>query len=318
MEQAVRAWMADHLAGHDTLLIARTKEHCRELSRRVRDELILAGQVTAGPEIALRDGARASVGDVIIARQNDHQTEAGTPGRTLANGDILRLDGVDGTWLPVRRCLGHDPSTGQPRWSAPFTVPKSYVFSHCDLAYAVTCHSAQGRTVDTAHALVDGTEDRQSLYVAMSRGQQANHAYCVTSHPRAADVREGSRPAPELSRLGRLLRDRPGRTPENHHPNRQELDAPQQRAAEPLDPVAVMASSMHPGSSGSASMRCRPRRHGPPKPWASWQTTPRNGRTGNSAPVCSAPTARCSATTTRPTPSAQSPPLPRPRHARSG
>lgn len=235
-EQAVHAWMADHLSGKDTLLIAASNADCHELSRRVRDELITAGEVSPGRDIPLRDGARASTGDLIIARENDHRTVVGSPGRTLANGDVLRLDGCDGTWLPVRRYLGRDSQTGQPVWSAPFTVPKMYVFSNCDLAYAVTCHSAQGRTVDTAHALVDGTGGRQDLYVAMSRGRQANYAYCVTSQPRIADVREGSRPAPELARAGRLLREQAALPPGD----------PRQDGAEPdatvnLDPVTVMA-----------------------------------------------------------------------------
>ena len=41
----------------------------------------------------------------------------------------------------------------------------------------------------------------------MSRGRDANHAYCITSHPRAADTRPGSRPAPELDRTKRLDRE---------------------------------------------------------------------------------------------------------------
>jgi hypothetical protein len=117
-----------------------------------------------------------------------------------------------------------------------FTVPKTYVFSHCDLAYAVTCFSAQGRTVDTAHALVDGCGDRQGLYVAMSRGREVNYAYCITSHPGIADVREGSRPAPELARQERLLCERDG-----HGPDDSRQCDPEPEAAAELDPVAVMA-----------------------------------------------------------------------------
>ena len=113
-------------------------------------------------------------------------------------------------------------------------MPKAYVFSNCDLAYAVTSHSAQGQTVDTGHVLVDGSADRQGLYVAMSRGRQANYAYCVTSHPRIADVQEGSRPAPELARLEQLLNERAALASEG----------PQRDTPGDLDPVAVMASSL--------------------------------------------------------------------------
>ena len=36
---------------------------------------------------------------------------------------------------------------------------------HLELAYASTAHRAQGRTVDTAHALVSPTTTREVLYV---------------------------------------------------------------------------------------------------------------------------------------------------------
>jgi hypothetical protein len=45
MDLACRAWTADHLAGKDTLLLARTEEQARELSRRIRDDLIRYGLV---------------------------------------------------------------------------------------------------------------------------------------------------------------------------------------------------------------------------------------------------------------------------------
>ncbi len=40
MEQAYRGWLADYLDGMDTLLMARTEDQARELSRRARDDLI--------------------------------------------------------------------------------------------------------------------------------------------------------------------------------------------------------------------------------------------------------------------------------------
>ena len=99
-------------------------------------------------------------------------------------------------------------------WTPAFELPKSYLFRHCDLAYATTAHAAQGRTVDTSHVLVDGLGDRQGLYVAMSRGRDGNYAYCITRVPRATDARQGSLPAPELARVRRLARERAGLEPE--------------------------------------------------------------------------------------------------------
>ena len=212
VELAYRGWLADYLDGRDTLLMARTGDQARELCRRARDDLIRYGVVSAGPRIRLAQGEQASTGDLVMARRNTRATHVGEHGRGLANRDILQITstGGSGPRAEVRRLTGHDPDTGQARWSQPFQVPKRYLAHHATLAYATTPHAAQGRTVGTAHVLVDGAGDRQGLYVAMSRGREANHAYCVTDHSRAADVRAGSRPAPELDRAQRLGRERAG------------------------------------------------------------------------------------------------------------
>lgn len=52
-----------------------------------------------------------------------------------------------------------------------------------NLGYAVTAHRAQGLTTDTAHALIEATTTRENLYVAMTRGRDANHAYVATDRP---------------------------------------------------------------------------------------------------------------------------------------
>ena len=233
MEQACRAWLADYLTGKDTLLLARTGEQARELSRRVRDDLIRYGLVRKGAQAGLRYGATASSGDLIVARKNDRTVTAGEPGRWLANRDVLRVDAVTGTMVAVRRLRSRHPDTGQAIWSAPFDLRKTYLFSHCDLAYATTSHAAQGKTVGTTHVLVDGLGDRQGLYVAMSRGREDNYAYCVTGFPRMADIREGSRPAPELKRAHRVAMEQAGLDPQ---PAADEDEAAQDRG-----PVGVLA-----------------------------------------------------------------------------
>ena len=146
-----------------------------------------------------------------MARRNTRSIQAGEDGRDLANRDVLQITrttaGPRGRHAEVRRLTGRDPATGQACWSPPFQIAARYLAQHATLAYATTCHAALGRTTSTAHVLVDGLGDRQGLYVAMSRGRDANHAYCITSHPRAADTRPGSRPAPELDRTKRLDRE---------------------------------------------------------------------------------------------------------------
>jgi TrwC relaxase/AAA domain len=237
MDLACRAWTADHLGGKDSLLLARTEEQARELSRRVRDDLIRYGVVRPGPEVRLREGAVAGPGDLIVARQNRRQIGAGRPGEWLTNRDVLRVVTISGAGIMVRRRTGRDPQTGEPVWTRPFVVPRTYLFSHCDLAYATTPHAVQGRTVDTAHVLVDGLGDRQGLYVAMSRGREANYTYCVTGFPRLADVREGSRPAPELARARRLAHEHQGLERADVSPAGEEQEPRR-------DPVGVLAYVM--------------------------------------------------------------------------
>src|ERR1022692_1246919 len=236
MEQACRAYLADHLAGRDSLLLARTGEQAREMSRRVRGYLIRYGIVEAGEETMMRHGAAASRGDLIVARRNEHSIIAGEPGRWLTNRDVLSVEAVGRRTVTVRRLLGRDQGSGQPAWTESFELPRTYLFSDCDLAYATTPHAVQGRTVDTTHVLVDGLGTRQWLYVAMSRARQANYAYAVTGFPRAADARAGSRPAAELRRVRRLMGERagPGPEPDGSGPDRDE-------AVPHRDPVSVLA-----------------------------------------------------------------------------
>src|SRR6266567_3284055 len=147
MDAAAAAYLALTLDGTDTLLMAADHALRRELSRRIRDDLIALGVVSAGPAVRIADGATASAGDLIICTRNDHSVEAGEPGRTLANGDLLRIDAVTPDGLIVRRALGADPQTGQRRWTArPFLYPG---YRDAELGYAVTDHVAQGRTVHT-------------------------------------------------------------------------------------------------------------------------------------------------------------------------
>jgi hypothetical protein len=88
------------------------------------------------------------------------------------------------------------------QWSAQFELPEEYIEQHTDLAYAGNVHVAEGRTVDTAHLVVDDTIGRESFYVGMSRGRERNTAYMVTERARAADPSPKSRPAPDLADPG--------------------------------------------------------------------------------------------------------------------
>jgi AAA domain len=205
-EQMMDAAAADYLAltldGTDVPLMAADHARRRELSRRIRDDLIRLGIVSAGPAARIADGATASPGDLIVCTRNDHTVQAGEPGRTLANGDLLRIETVTPAGLVVRRALDADPATGQRQWT-----DRTFLYQHFSEAepgYAVTDHVAQSRTVHTGLAVITGTEDRQHAYVALSRGTSTNMAYVFMVSPKLADLVPGPRPAPELARYDRI------------------------------------------------------------------------------------------------------------------
>ena len=244
-DQAARAYVASYLTGRTVLLMAGDWARCRELSRRIRDDLIHLGLVDAGRAIRIADGAEASAGDLIICRANDHHLEAGEPGRALANGDVLLIEAITRRAIMVRRLLDPDPATGQRRFTARAFRYDGY--QSADLAYAVTGHSAQGATVYTGIALVTGAEDRQWLYPAMTRGTHANLAFVFTTPARPADAQPGARPAPELDRYERIRRERAGYSPAPL------LSAQSDRSGE-REPVAVLADVLsRDGAEQSAS-----------------------------------------------------------------
>jgi conjugative relaxase-like TrwC/TraI family protein len=201
-DAAAAAYLALTTNGTDTLLMAADHALRRELNRRIRDDLIALGIVSPGPAVTIADGTQASAGDLILCTRNDHTVEAGEPGRTLANGDLLRIEAVTRKGLIVRRALDADPATGQRRWTSRAFRYAGY--ADAELGYAVTDHAAQGRTVHTGLAVITGTEDRQHAYVALTRGTDANLAYVFTVSPKRADPAPGPRPALELARYDRL------------------------------------------------------------------------------------------------------------------
>jgi AAA domain len=208
MDAATAAYVALAADGTDTLLMAAEHALRRELSRRIRDDLITLGIVAEGPAVRIADGAQASPGDLITCTRNDHTLEAGEPGRTLANGDLLRIEAVTARGLAVRRAMDADPHTGARRWT-----DRTFLYRHfgdAELGYAVTDHVAMGRTVHTGLAVITGTEDRQHGYVALTRGTDANYAYVFTTSPKRADPVPGPRPAPELARYDHIHTGRAG------------------------------------------------------------------------------------------------------------
>jgi AAA domain len=249
MDQAVKAYVASYLVGRDVILTAADWARCRELAMRVRDDLIHLGHVDNSRSVKIADGAEAAVGDLVICRDNDHRLEAGEPGRGLANGDILRIEAITPTGIRVRRLLAPDPETGQRRFSEQAFHYQGY--ASCDLAYAITGHSAQGGTVHTGITLVTGSEDRQWLYAAMTRGTEANLAFVFTAPPKVTNPAPGTRPAPELERYERIRQEREGCLPSR--------PPTPPGGPDPREPIAVLADVLDRDGAGQSALQTRAR-----------------------------------------------------------
>jgi hypothetical protein len=163
-------WKEDTAAGRTSLMIAGDLGSVSELNDRARADRIAAGDVEErGLDVA--GGGTAGVGDKVVTRQNDRRLSTGRG--WVRNGDQWTVTSTndDGS-MTLQRAKG----TGR------VMVPADYVAQHVELAYASTAHRAQGRSVDTAHAMVSPTTTREVLYVSATRGREHNLLYVDTHY----------------------------------------------------------------------------------------------------------------------------------------
>ncbi|MCU1497834.1 MAG: conjugal transfer protein (TraA-like protein) [Acidimicrobiales bacterium] len=180
---------AEHYADHDRLHTVHPKLLAQRLALEVASRE-LQGQTVAittvsvetakainqaiqrqrgpavGASVDLADGTVAQVGDRIATRRNDRSLET-TAGMSVRNRH---------TWMV--RSVGQDGSltvTDDERGSV--RLPGHYVAQHVKLGWAVTGYGNQGDTTDVAYAVVEPGTNRSHLYVAMTRGRAANHAW---------------------------------------------------------------------------------------------------------------------------------------------
>lgn len=174
------AWLRDEAEGLDSVMIAPDNATVQALSDRARADRVSAGLVHGG-SVQLSNDSEASVGDIIVTRENERRIRVG--GDFVKNGDL---------WTVTE--IGGDGSLAVHGTHGVTVLPADYVARRVELGYAVTVHRAQGATVDSVHAVVDETMSRETLYVAATRGRGANHLYAVTEHVLDA---EAERPADE-------------------------------------------------------------------------------------------------------------------------
>ena len=181
LDQLYAAWKADVEGGRTSLMIASDSATVAELNRRARADRVTGG-VVVGEGLTIAGNQIAGVGDEVVTRANNRLLVTGR--RWVKNGDrfVVTATNDDGS-MAVRRSGG----IGE------VVLPADYVAEHVELAYATTAHRAQGRTVDTAHALVAPTTTREVLYVAATRGRDSNRMYVDTHYdPDPATSHDGT------------------------------------------------------------------------------------------------------------------------------
>ncbi len=185
---AARAWLADTLAGRESVLLVGSNDAAARVSAALRAELVSLGRVTENGVALSAQGTVAGVGDLVQARHNGWDL-LGYDGNTTApvNRRTYRVTGLrpDGGLTVAPHHHGDTEEA-----SASIALPAAYVAQHLALGYASTVHAAQGRTTDTAHAVLGNGTDATAAYVAMTRGRDRNTAWTIT-RPMAADAPTG-------------------------------------------------------------------------------------------------------------------------------
>ncbi|MDO8119690.1 MobF family relaxase [Isoptericola sp. b490] len=172
LEDAYSAWTADTERGVTSVLIASDTASVTALNHRAHNDRVTDGLVQPDG-ITTHAGAQIGVGERVVTRTNDRRLRV-DGGGWVRNGDLWSVTAIHGDGaLTLTRAsvLGRTIVSGTVR------VPPEYVAEHIEHGYATTTHRAQGITTSTAHVLAHAGMTRENLYVAMTRGREANHVY---------------------------------------------------------------------------------------------------------------------------------------------
>lgn len=203
-QTAVLAYLQDLDAGKSSLLLAKDRVAVHELNNAVRTELKAEG-ILESLEIAVRTmhGYRHfAVRDRVVLslgakqqfysqlegndREQAHNGACGTVEHASPEAVTLRLD--SGQQIKLDAAGPFDKDGKQQGWAV-------------DHAYAATVHKAQGMTVDRSHVVIEGDEQREWAYVALSRHRETVHVYAThDALGTDADTLERANAALQLSR----------------------------------------------------------------------------------------------------------------------
>jgi conjugative relaxase-like TrwC/TraI family protein len=162
-EQIVGAYLDARTGGADVLMLASTRADARALNRIARERLAERGDLH-GDGMHVRVRGRTvdfRVGDAVLVTVNDYR-------RSLYNGTRGVVTAADDGALVVRAD------------AQDVRLPREWVATGMlEHGYALTCHRAQGVTVDVALLYASRSLSRESGYVGLSRGRTANHVFAT-------------------------------------------------------------------------------------------------------------------------------------------
>lgn len=171
VETLIDEWTADKTPLAEKIMIAATRAEVADLNARARTRLVEHGIVldSKGVELEIthrdesKEAKRFAPGDRVVFTKNDRPLG-------VANGST-------GTIQKIQRAAGGpalivELDAPNERGKTTARVPAS--FGRFDHAYCLTNHKSQGRTLSSAHVLVNpAMADREWIYVASSRSRFA-------------------------------------------------------------------------------------------------------------------------------------------------
>ncbi|MGR6902211.1 MobF family relaxase [Glutamicibacter sp. BSL13] len=166
-DQVFAAWQKDTNDGRTSLMLGGTNAQVDNLNKKAQAYRLHHGHLDDTQSMMARNHVEIYVGDVILTKSNDRRLSVHQGKDFVKNNDAWIVEGIEGNHLLA--C--HQQHNGLA------VIPACYVQEHVILGYADTVHTAQGATVDTAHALLTSGTDRAGAYVATSRGKFDNRIY---------------------------------------------------------------------------------------------------------------------------------------------
>ncbi|MFN3256673.1 MAG: MobF family relaxase [Ilumatobacter sp.] len=241
IDAVIDAAFVGNVGGRDVLVMAPTNRVVEQINEAMTERLLAADQLDPVDAIDI-GGCRFFVGQPVATRANDRRLTHGPDEREwVRNGDrwTVLAGTSDELYLRHREMGDHQ------------ALPAEYVEAgHLSVDYASTINRAQGATVDEAHVIVDERTNSKQLYVAMTRGRDANHVHAappavdLEQHgptdtaeqwtPTDAVTRALRRHPDQLSALGRRRQLR-----EDAHERSEQHDSP--AVAQPPDHAAAAA-----------------------------------------------------------------------------